>query len=120
MNKIKLNKYFSLNEFQCPCCHRVMLHEKLLDLLYKVRLSVKKPVVITSGFRCDKYNKKIGGDPGSYHLIGMAADITVPGMNIRDLWDIVNLLGFTGIGYYEQRKFCHVDVRPGERKLWYG
>ncbi len=38
------------------------------------------PVVISSGFRCHKLNKAIGGAPSSQHTTGEAADIEVPGV----------------------------------------
>lgn len=35
------------------------------------------PMVIRSGFRCAKENRRVGGVADSYHLLGLAADITV-------------------------------------------
>ena len=34
------------------------------------------PIYINSGYRCPELNKKVGGAKNSYHLRGMAADIT--------------------------------------------
>lgn len=43
------------------------------------------PVRISSGYRCPALNKAIGGAAGSQHVLGEAADITVPGVSNLDL-----------------------------------
>lgn len=48
--------------------------EKILEPL---RITIGKPIKITSGFRSVKLNNLIGGVPNSYHTIGCAADIHV-------------------------------------------
>jgi hypothetical protein len=35
------------------------------------------PFIVTSGFRCPKYNRQVRGSETSFHLTGEAADITV-------------------------------------------
>lgn len=47
----------------------------LATQLQEVRTKFGKPVVVTSGFRSPKLNKKVGGQPNSYHLQGLAADV---------------------------------------------
>lgn len=118
MNNIRLNQYFNLREFQCPCCHRVMLHKKLYQLLTKLRYEIGKPILINSGYRCPKYNLQVKGSPGSYHMLGMAADITIKDVSLYELFIIASELDFTGIGYYENKNFLHLDVRPGARVEW--
>jgi len=110
INDIKVEYYFSLKEFECPCCKHVMLHPDLLDKLVKLRHAYGEPLIINSGYRCISYNKKVGGVPGSYHLFGMAADIYIRGIIPKDLAIQADLVGFSGIGLYNT--FIHVDVRP--------
>ena len=43
-------------------------------LLEPARLEVG-PILINSGFRCERVNQKVGGVRNSQHLIGQAADI---------------------------------------------
>ncbi len=76
-NNINIAPYFKLSEFACPCCKRVMLHPKLLAKLMELRNTLERPVYITSGYRCPRYNQKVGGVANSYHLIGLAADIAI-------------------------------------------
>jgi len=118
MNKIRLNQYFNLKEFECPCCHRVMLSEILLEKLFRLRFKLGKPVLINSGFRCEAYNYKVKGSKGSYHMLGLAADICVPETILSDLYQVVLQLNFTGIGFYEKKNFLHLDVRPGKLFEW--
>ena len=46
-------------------------------ILQPLRDAIGRPVRITSGFRCPKLNKAVGGVPTSRHLTGQAADIAV-------------------------------------------
>ncbi len=109
-NHIRISKNFLLFEFQCHCCKQVILDFRLLDMLEILRRRVgDKPVIITSGYRCEEYNNKVGGVPGSYHLLGMAADVKVPGMAPGDLMKYASEVGFLGLGLYQT--FCHLDIR---------
>ncbi len=49
------------------------LVENVLDPL---REAWGKPIRVTSGYRCARLNKAVGGVPTSHHLTGKAADIT--------------------------------------------
>ena len=117
-NKIKVAKYFKLNEFSCPCCRKVMLHPRLLSKLVELRNILERPVYITSGYRCTVYNRKIGGVLNSYHCIGLAADITVKDMDLILLLEVCENIDFKGIGFYEKKHFLHLDVRPTKRARW--
>ncbi|MGZ8887665.1 MAG: YcbK family protein [Nitrososphaeraceae archaeon] len=118
MNKIRLNQFFNLKEFECPCCHKVMLSELLLEKLFKLRYKLGKPININSGFRCVIYNHSIMGSVESYQKLGLAADISVEGMILYDLYMIALDFNFTGIGFYEKDNFLHLDVRPGKLYEW--
>ena len=109
INDIKIDKYFTLSEFQCPCCKCVMLHPDLLKNLIKLRSLIREPIYINSGYRCKEYNSQVGGVKHSYHMFGMAADISVRHFSISDLSIQAKQVGFRGIGVY--KNFLHVDVR---------
>jgi uncharacterized protein YcbK (DUF882 family) len=109
-NQIRISKNFILSEFQCPCCRRVMVDFRLLDLLESLRSRIgDKPVIVNSGYRCEEYNRKVGGVPRSYHLLGMAADIRVSGVEPDVLIKYAYEVGFLGLGLYTT--FCHLDIR---------
>jgi len=89
INDIIIYPYFNLSEFACPCCNRVMLHPKLLVKLIELRKILERPVYITSGYRCSKYNLQIRGVANSYHRIGLAG---IRKVNQRCLAPLVNFL----------------------------
>ena len=118
INNIRVAKHFKLSEFACPYCKKVMLHPKLLAKLTELRKILERPVHITSGYRCPKYNQEAGGVISSYHCIGLAADIVVKDIELITLLEICENLDFSGIGFYEKRHFLHLDVRPTKRARW--
>ena len=117
-NNIYIAPHFKLSEFACPCCNRVMLHPKLLVKLIELRKILERPVYITSGYRCTKYNHQIGGVLNSYHCIGLSADIKVKDINLIELLGYAEEIDFNGIGFYEKKNFLHLDVRPTKRTRW--
>lgn len=67
----------------------VSLVDKILDPL---RSAWGAPIKVTSGFRCDKLNRAVGGATNSQHRRGEAADIKTiadtPAEN-KKLWDLI-------------------------------
>lgn len=61
----------------------------IADFLQPLRNKLQKPIVITSGYRCEKLNKLIGGANNSEHLKGFAVDIYVPNMTVKQLFDYI-------------------------------
>ena len=47
------------------------------NVLDPLRDYMGKAINVTSGYRCEALNKKVGGAAKSSHLYGMAADITI-------------------------------------------
>lgn len=120
INYIKIARFFSLYEFECPCCKRVMLSPDLLTRLNHLRIIINRPIYINSGYRCKEENQRVGGAPGSYHLLGMAVDIHVKDILLSDLLIYAQEIGFNGIGFYENNNFLHLDIRPGPNYFWKG
>ena len=120
INYIKIARFFSLYEFECPCCNRVMLSPDLLTRLNHLRIIINRPIYINSGYRCKEENQRVGGVPGSYHLLGMAVDIQVKDILLSDLLIYAQGIGFNGIGNYEKKNFLHLDIRPGPKHFWKG
>ena len=58
--------------------------DNLLDLIFyclqPIRNKIKKPMIITSGFRSNLVNKLVKGVSNSQHLKGQAADFIINGM----------------------------------------
>lgn len=101
--------YFKDSEFRCPDCGVVIVSAWLVHLLNRVREAYGKPMVVTSGYRCKKRNKKVGGKPNSAHRRGTAADIKCD--NSKDRYLLLLLAyeaGFKRIGISSE--FLHLDV----------
>lgn len=66
---------FKKTEFKCPCCngYGVGIASSLVELLQKLR-NKYGAIVITSGYRCPSWNKKVGGNKNSAHMKGQASD----------------------------------------------
>lgn len=118
-----ITKNFSEREFACSCgCGEGVISEKLVTLLQKLRNKVG-PITITSGIRCESWNKSVGGAILSRHVprdgVSDAADITLNDRSNRSmakLYICADLIGFKGKGLYARR--VHVDMRPGPKKSW--
>ena len=60
--------------------------QKLINLVYlaayvlePLRVAMGRPIRISSGYRCERLNKAVGGVYNSQHLKGQAADICIEG-----------------------------------------
>ena len=60
--------------------------QKMINLVYlaayvlePLRVAMNEPVKISSGYRCEKLNKAVGGVYNSQHLKGQAADLCIDG-----------------------------------------
>ena len=116
-----LSEHFSVREFTCKChkCEIPQIDPKLIEKLEELRtLSGNKKITVHSGFRCEKYNKKVGGSPKSQHLLGKAADITISGLDVDQISALAEKIGFQGIGKYPNQHFVHVDTRIGKKSIW--
>lgn len=60
--------------------------QQMINLVYlaayvlePLRVAMKEPIKIGSGFRCEKLNKAVGGVANSQHMKGQAADLCIDG-----------------------------------------
>lgn len=122
---VKLSTNFKSTEFDCHgsgCCSSTKVDSKLVEYLQKIRDHFGKSVTITSGYRCTKHNKNVGGATGSYHTYGQAADIVISGVTPREVAKYAESIGVKGIGLYETSSdgyFTHIDTRTS-KYFWYG
>jgi len=115
---ISKQSHFTDEEFECRCgCGLYIPNKKLREVLEEFRGFVGVPVYITSGTRCEKHNKNVGGSVNSRHLTGEAADIIVWAMPAHDVYEYFDskFPNTFGIGEYE--RFVHIDVRDN-RARW--
>lgn len=108
---------FSRYEFACKCgCGFNAVDTELLRVLQNVRTMRSKPVSINSGCRCLTHNTNEGGYKDSKHMIGIAADFVVIGIEASRVQDYLlhKYQGKYGIGRYKDR--THIDVRPDKAR----
>lgn len=109
-----LSRNFSRAEFACKCgCGFDAVSPDLVLVLQALRDHFAAPVSITSGCRCRKHNTRVGGAPASYHISGLAADITVASIKPREVYRWLDAHCAGRYGVIEYRGWVHVDVRPG-------
>ena len=123
---MKLTDNFILEEFHCKDGTKVPAELigniiLLANNLQVLRDYIDAPIFINSAYRTIEYNKSVGGVKNSYHLMGVAADITAKDYAPAGLATIIEELIMTkemkqgGIGIYPG--FVHYDVR-GNRARW--
>lgn len=130
MEKQKINQlksdYFTLQEFiKSTTATRLKIDntpsaEILRNLEYGIQMVLdplrrihQKPIVITSGYRCEKLNKAVGGVANSWHTKGNAADIHIKDENeAREIFDILKTLPSVDTVLFEhsrQSQWIHVQ-----------
>ena len=119
----KLSEHFDSDEFKCKCCGELPAHgmdKELIALLEQIRHAFNKSITITSGYRCEKHNKAVGGAKKSQHMDGIAADIKVTDVPAHEVHAYLvkhfdDKIG--GLGKY--KSWVHVDTRK-VRARWAG
>ncbi|MGD8702106.1 MAG: DUF882 domain-containing protein [Desulfosarcina sp.] len=98
---------------------------QLMDLLNSVirELDCSGPFHILSGYRSPQTNdrlrkQKSGVAKSSYHVLGRAIDIRLPGCDTRHLRNACLDLKLGGVGYYPRYDFVHLDT--GSYRIWNG
>lgn len=82
-----------------------------IEKLDYLRAEIGYPLKITSGYRTDAHNKKVGGKESSAHLGGFAADISAPISKHRfGLVKMALQYGVKRIGIGQT--FVHLDLHP--------
>lgn len=97
-------KYFDDSEFTCECgCGLNLEKNGIKRIADEIREHFGKPAIITSGTRCAKHNKEVGGVAGSYHTTGNAIDIVVQGVSANEVL-----------------AYCRTIVASGRARYTYG
>ena len=101
------------------------MDSRLMDMLYTVNhhLGSDSAFHIISGYRSPKTNARLriqgsGVAKFSYHMLGRAIDIRLPGYETRKLRQACLDLKLGGVGYYPRSDFVHVDT--GAFRSWNG
>ena len=104
-------KYFNYEEFDSPDAQGSgqLMDPKLLEMIDEAREIYGKPIHVTSGYRTETHNRKVGGVSSSSHLKGLAIDVAC--VKSDDRFEMLTALlevGFNRIGV--AGTFIHVDI----------
>lgn len=99
------------------------IDRKLIDLLYQLQAKVERhgEIHVISGYRTPATNamlnkKSSGVAKRSYHMLGQAIDVRLPGFDTAKLHKAARSLKAGGVGYYAKSNFVHLDV--GRVRYW--
>lgn len=93
----------------------IALVENILDPL---REAYGKPIIVTSGFRCTKLNKLVGGVSTSQHQTGEAADIRTKEDTVaanKELFQLIQKLDLPFDQLINEHNFDWVHVSYSDR-----
>jgi uncharacterized protein YcbK (DUF882 family) len=117
--------HFQAGEFACRCgCGLEGIQPALVFKLDELREAYGKPLIITSGYRCQHHNMSVSTTgPTGPHTTGLAADIGVSGRDAVVVLRLALQAGFTGIGVQQKNggRFLHLDLIPdsfGAKRPW--
>ena len=109
-------KHFKKSEFNCKCgCGLNNMHLEVVKIADEIREHFEKTCIITSGSRCAKHNKNVGGVANSRHLSGKAIDLYVQGIDGGTLVNYTKQLVNQGKLRYTYRiangNAVHIDIQ---------
>ena len=92
------------------CLNLVVLVDNLLD---PIRERFAVPMIITSGYRCKRLNKLVGGVANSQHMKGEAVDFCFAGFSKKEMaaafFEIAEDFDFDQLIYYKKKGIIHIS-----------
>lgn len=114
---MRLSPHFRESEMACPCCGVWQAHPLLVWCLEELRARIGRPLIVNSGYRCPAHNATVGGHGESLHMSGRAADVRAAGMTGDELLAAAQGIPYI-VGFGVGRRYLHVDIGPGARRVW--
>lgn len=106
--------HFNYGEFTCHCgCGYNTIDIRLVKILDDIRDHYGKPAIITSGVRCKKHNRAVGGVENSWHTRRKAADFYINGISSSELNRYCSILrdqGSLRYCYAIDSGAVHIDI----------
>lgn len=112
--------HFSEYELACKHCGQSGCTDALKMALDRLREIVNRQVIVHDAYRCTAHNATVSLVAKSQHPAGAAADVSIAGMNLQEMYEAakkVQAFLAGGIGVYESN-FIHVDVRENGSARW--
>lgn len=114
---------FKPSEFACHATGKLAYDPEEMDKLQRFRALLGKPFFVNSGYRSPEHNATLqGAAKFSWHMEGIARDISMRNHDPRSFVRIAEDMGYVGIGQYPEahNNFVHIDTRPGGPARWFG
>jgi hypothetical protein len=93
------------------------LLELIVYCLQPIRDKLGKPMIISSGYRCEELNNKIDGVKNSQHTKGQAVDFKVNGMTVKE---VINFIVDNGFEFdqliNEYDMWVHISYAKGKNR----
>ena len=114
----KITTHFHSTEFRCKCgCGKIYIDEGLVNKLEQlfVKLNASK-CIISSGYRCSKHDKNVGGNGYGQHTKGYAADCVYYDKNGKIIPSKIVVCVAYDMGLFKgmaniNNNYQHLDVR---------
>ena len=113
---------FTEKELRCPCCGLFNMTDRHLINLQALRYRLGLPLTVTSGCRCMKHNRTVGGVPNSRHQASTkqadATDVTCE--NMVELFHVARKIGlFKEVILYKEQNFLHLATYPDKKFIYF-
>lgn len=116
---VQATEHFHMSEFACETNIEGTIHDEgcggwpeimnitFLGLVEELRSRMGVPIIVNSGVRCQTFNDSLTGSAkDSYHILGRAADLYVPGVSPGMVANVAENIGLKTIVY---NTFTHVQ-----------
>ena len=114
----RLSEDFYRDEFACKCgCGLDTIDYAVVVFMQASRTHHDRVHTVTSGCRCEAYNRQIGGSENSQHIVCRAVDFVVEGVPASVVQEFADQYDIPGLGRYKD--FTHADTRSGGAR-WEG
>ena len=108
----KIADHFKVKEFACKDGTPIVFVDEYLAVILEIaRKTIKKPIIITSGYRTVNHNAKVNGAKYSFHTRGMAADIRADGIKPKELAKVLDKIAPNSCGIIVYDSWVHFDTR---------
>lgn len=115
----KLFPNFKESEFKCTCKGKYCngyngryekCYKKLIMSAQYFRNLFDKPLYISSGVRCKKRNKEVGGVNNSKHLVFKAMDVKIGTYKASQVFNKIKLFPLVAYTYEINNYYIHINV----------
>ena len=115
-----ITKNFSSAEMMCSCgCGEDSMDPDFMSILQNIRDEMNRPLKISSGVRCAKFNARVSSTGANGPHVPrakgtQACDIVISGADALRLIDVARKHGVSGVGISQRgphaKRFIHCDT----------